>query len=249
MLIKDHAICIRAVDYSETSQIVTLFTRASGKVAAIAKGSKRSKSAFEGPLEICSFGRIVFSDSSRNRLATLTEFEADYCAPAPGYIADNLFSLNCCLFAAELVDALTDDYDPHPALFDAFLNLLGSMKKPGQEKTQKLAPLIRFQLSLLTEIGLKPVLDACANCGSPFGPSWRRSFFCSSTNGLICLDCENSFPDRIKIARTTAACLNNPRLIDKAPAPAIHQIEKILVHHFTHMLNRPPRMAKYVLAT
>jgi len=247
MLTKDDAICIRAVDYSETSQVVTFFTRASGKVAAIAKGAKRLKSAFEGPLEVCSFGRIVFSDSSRSRLATLTEFEADYRAPAFVRISDDLFTLNCCLFAAELVDALTDDYDPHPALFDAFLNLLCSVKNHGSNKSRKLALLIRFELALLREIGLKPVFDACANCSSAFGPKWPCSFFSSAANGLICMDCENAFPDRIKIAKSSAACLKNPGIISEAPGPVIREIQKLLVHHFTQMLNRPPKMAKYVL--
>ncbi|MBM4027044.1 MAG: DNA repair protein RecO, partial [Planctomycetes bacterium] len=41
MLTKDQAICLRTVDYSETSQVVTLFARQAGKVRAIAKGSKR----------------------------------------------------------------------------------------------------------------------------------------------------------------------------------------------------------------
>jgi DNA repair protein RecO (recombination protein O) len=40
MQIKDTAICLRMVNYSETSQVVTLFTRDSGKVAAMAKGSR-----------------------------------------------------------------------------------------------------------------------------------------------------------------------------------------------------------------
>ena len=75
MLTKDAAICIRAVDYSETSQIVTFFTRAAGKINAIAKGSKRPRSAFDGPIEMFSHGKIVFADSTRERLATLTEFE------------------------------------------------------------------------------------------------------------------------------------------------------------------------------
>ncbi len=56
MLTKDFAICIRAADFSETSQIVTLFTRATGKIKAIAKGSKRPKSKFDGPIEIFSYG-------------------------------------------------------------------------------------------------------------------------------------------------------------------------------------------------
>ena len=75
MLTKDAAICIRAVDFSETSQIVTFFARANGKVSVIAKGSKRAKSAFDGPIEILSFGKIVFSNSTREKLSTLTEFE------------------------------------------------------------------------------------------------------------------------------------------------------------------------------
>ena len=75
MLTKDLAICIRAVDYSETSQIVTFFTRDTGKISAIAKGSKRPKSTFDGPIEILSHGRIVFADSNTEKLATLTEFQ------------------------------------------------------------------------------------------------------------------------------------------------------------------------------
>ena len=92
MLTKDTAICIRTTDYSETSQIVTLFTKAAGKISAIAKGSKRPKSAFDGPLEVLSYGRIVFSDSNREKLATLTEFQQN---PAFSCSADNLFVLNC----------------------------------------------------------------------------------------------------------------------------------------------------------
>ena len=40
MLKKDKALCIRAIDYFETSQIVTFFTRDTGKISAIAKGEE-----------------------------------------------------------------------------------------------------------------------------------------------------------------------------------------------------------------
>jgi DNA repair protein RecO (recombination protein O) len=114
MLTKDQAICIRVTDYSETSQVVILFARGAGKIRAIAKGSKRPKSAFDGPLEVLSFGAIVFSASHKDKLATLTEFQPQ---PVRGELRRHLFALHSGLFAAELLDALTDDYDPHPALF------------------------------------------------------------------------------------------------------------------------------------
>ncbi|MCK5226082.1 MAG: DNA repair protein RecO, partial [Planctomycetes bacterium] len=118
MLNKDSAICIRSIDYSETSQIVTFFTRANGKISAIAKGSKRLKSSFDGPIEMFSCGEIIFSESAGGKLATLTEF-----AQQSTFINlnKNLFALNCSMFAAELLNNLTDDYDSHQELFDSFL--------------------------------------------------------------------------------------------------------------------------------
>jgi DNA repair protein RecO (recombination protein O) len=242
MLIKDTAICIRVADFSETSQIVTLFTRATGKISAIAKGSKRPKSAFDGPIEIFSYGEIIFSDSSREKLATLTEFQQKASFSCT---ADNLFALNCCLFGAELVNALTHDYDPHPQLFDSFLQFL----QDANEHRKNLSLLILFQLVLLKEIGLMPILNACANCKTKYE---RRAtsdefYFSSSANGLICRDCEASFPDKIKLTKNAADCLTDSKLLPEANEKTLNEIEKVLVKHFTEILHHPPKMAKYIL--
>ncbi len=282
MLTKDTAICIRATDFSETSQILTLFTRAAGKISVIAKGSKRPKSAFDGPVEVFSHGKIVFSNSNKEKLATLTEFEQ-----RPGFadLAGNLFALNCCLFAAELVNLLTDDYDPHPELFDSFLQFLQNTNEhqtSSIEHRDMLSLLILFQLTLLKEVGLMPILNACVNCKTNIEhrlsavasakaevspqDALRRNiehrtssienrkskienpvYFSSSANGLICKDCEASFPDKIKLTKDAANCLANAKLIAEAEEKTLNEIEKILVHHFTEILHRPPKMAKYVL--
>jgi DNA repair protein RecO (recombination protein O) len=244
MLTKDTAICIRTTDFSETSQILTLFTRATGKIGVIAKGSKRPKSAFDGPVEVFSYGRIVFSDSSREKLATLTEFQQQ-----PGFadLANNLFALNCCLFGAELVNGLTHDYDPHPELFDGFLQFLQDTNERQGRKALSL--LILFQLTLLREIGLMPILNACANCKTQYAirNTQYEAYFSSLANGLICKDCEASFPDKIGLTKNAANCLANTKSIAEAQEKTLNEIEKILVHHFTEILHRPPKMAKYVL--
>ena len=240
MLTKDAAICIRALDYSETSQIVTFFTRATGKISAIAKGSKRPKSAFDGPIEVFSHGKIVFSDSNKEKLATLTEFEQQ---PGLDSLRTNLFALNCSLFAAELVSNLTDEYDPHPQLFDNFLQFLQN----ANEHRDTLVSLILFQLSLLKEVGLKPILNACANCKNFLSSDWAQIYFSSSANGLICRDCESSFPDKIRLTKNAANCLSNLKLIGEANEKTLNEIEKILISHFTEILHHPPKMAKYIL--
>ncbi len=244
MLTKDEAICIRASDYSETSQIVTFFAKAAGKISAIAKGSKRPKSPFGGPIEILSYGKIVFSDTKRERLATLTEFEQQ-----SGFetLQSNVFALNCSVFGVELVNKLTDDYDPHPELFDSFLEFLKSTRETTGESRSTISLLILFQLSLLKEVGLQPVLKSCANCKTTFSTAWPKCYFSSAANGLICRDCEGSFPDKISVTKTAAKCLANVKLIASANEETRNEIEKVLVYHFTELLHRPPKMAKYIL--
>ena len=248
MLTKDLAICIRAVDYSETSQVVTFFARENGKIGVIAKGSKRPKSAFDGPIEILSHGKIVFSESGREKLATLTEFEPVYGRPGLAGPRSDFFVLNCCFFAAELLNHLTHDYDPHPELFDSFLHFLQDAE---QHETQHnmLAALILFQLGLLKEIGLQPILSSCVNCKTRYEirDTSDEYYFSSAANGLVCRDCEASFPDKIRLSQKAAACLTSLKRLPEAAEETLREIEKILVRHFTELLGRPPRMAKHIL--
>jgi len=248
VLTKDTAICIRAVDYSETSQIVTFFARAAGKISAIVKGSKRPKSAFDGPIEIFSYGKIVFSNSNKEKLATLTEFESAYGGPGFIGLSNNLFTMNCCLFSAELLNKFTHDYDPHPKLFDDFLQFLQNAQE-NKNKHQMLALLILFQLGLLKEVGLRPVLNACANCKTTYDirNTKYEAYFSSSANGLICRDCEASFPDKVRLTKTAANCLSNLKLLAESQEKTLTEIETVLVHHFTELLGRKPKMAKYIL--
>ena len=60
--VTDDAICLRVLDFSETSQIVGLLTRRHGLVPMIAKGSKRQskKNSMSGPLDLLTSGEVVF---------------------------------------------------------------------------------------------------------------------------------------------------------------------------------------------
>jgi DNA repair protein RecO (recombination protein O) len=250
MLTKDVAICIRAVDYSETSQIVTFFTRASGKISTIAKGSKRPKSAFDGTIEMFAYGQIVFSDSNKEKLATLTEFEQQ---PAFTYLRSNLFALNCCLFGAELISNLTNDYDPHPELFDSFLQFLENANEnrvSSIERRDAISLLILFQLALLKEVGLQPILSYCVNCKTRYETrDTGEVYFSSSGNGLICRDCEANFPDKLRLTGNAANCLINLKMIANSEEKTLNEIEKVLIYHFTELFGRSPKMAKHILGT
>jgi DNA repair protein RecO (recombination protein O) len=244
MLINDCAICVRAIDYSETSQVVTFFARQAGKITLMAKGAKRTRSSFGGPIEIFSCGKMVYSDSGRDKMGTLAEFEQLAEMPGSSAFAGDMFTLNCCLFAVELVNLLTTDFDPHPGLFDALLTFLNEVSR-GEKNA--LAPLVLFQLILLREIGLCPVFEFCVNCKNHFNTQSQQVYFSNNARGLICKDCQGAFPDGVPIAKKTVNCLSNVDSVASADQRTVEEIEDILISYFTDILGRTPKMAKYII--
>lgn len=241
MQTKDTAICLRAVNYSETSQVVTLFMRNHGKVAAMAKGSRRAKSSFDGAIEVFSFGDVSFIiKESGGQLAMLTEFE-----PKPRFrmLSQNLNALNAALFAAELTEKFLEDHDPHPELFDKYIKFL-EMLQPEDGPASRLAWLILYQLRLLEETGVALMLDACINCGSE---QTRGCYFSSRENGLLCSNCEMAFAEKRAIDPTLLERLNNPAKLPKTDIKKLKEIESLLIYHFTELLHKTPRMAKYFI--
>src|SRR4029079_6690100 len=89
--ITDQAICLRVTDFSETSQIVGMFTREHGLVPLIAKGSKRTskKSTMSGPLDLLTSGEVVFVPAKEQRGAPANGYGAQLGTLAAWELADH----------------------------------------------------------------------------------------------------------------------------------------------------------------
>ena len=115
------AICLRASDYSETSQVVTFLTRGEGKIRLIAKGTKRPKSKSGGAIDLLAEGDLVYSLNDPNSLGTLMEFSENV---SHRDVRTGSRRLNVALFALELACESLADGDPHPEVFDLLKNTL-----------------------------------------------------------------------------------------------------------------------------
>ncbi|NLW84528.1 MAG: DNA repair protein RecO [Phycisphaerae bacterium] len=240
--LKEVALCLRAVNYSDTSQVVTLLTREHGKIAAIAKGARRPKSAFDGAIEPFAYGQVmVMISESHDTLSTLTEFVQSGRFRS---LRSNLAAMHAGLFALELTEASFEQSDPHPTLFDALVDMLDRL---GQyDKMQAVLPvLIDYQLTLLDEAGVAPRLDACTNCGAPTGSGGKDLYFSSAANGLLCGGCEQAFTEKRRLSPACCAMLNRRAAFTAAPPALLTEAEQLLVYHFTELMHRPPKMAKY----
>jgi DNA repair protein RecO (recombination protein O) len=241
MLTKDKGICIRTTDYSENSQILTFFTCQTGKISAIAKGTKKPKSSFGGPIELCSFGDMVFALKDDDKLATLTEFNPTFFGTKT---RKKLLALNCSLFVADLLNLFTKEHDPHPSVFNEAVSFLQKLEESSNDKVLSL--LIPFEFSILSETGSMPVCDACSNCRRKFGSDWKDFYFSSLANGLLCKDCEGAFIDRKQITHACAQYLNKS-VNAASDYQTLVSTQNLLIDYITHILERPPRTAIMIL--
>jgi len=247
VLTRDQAICLRAVDYSETSQVVTFFTRGHGKLGAIAKGSKRPKSGFGGPIERLTRGEILFSASSTGKLATLTEYHQVHDVVLA--LSTDLQAYYSALFGTELLTKLSLEHAPRAELFDRFQDFLLNIRQVvvgREDKQQLLGLLIIFQLALLRDGGILPNFASCVNCTRGLSEAWQAVYFSSDANGLVCTDCEMSFPHRSTLPSAVALALSDFRRLSQASDETLRFTEKLLIDHFTGLLHQPPKMAKFL---
>src|ERR1700681_2988036 len=105
------ALVIRGTDFSETSRIVTLWTKELGKVRALAKGGRRLKSNFDVALDLLTVCSIVLLRKSSGSLDLLTEAQVVERFPR---LRTQLPALYAGYYIAELLADWTEDYDPHP---------------------------------------------------------------------------------------------------------------------------------------
>lgn len=254
-LVHDRCICLRKVEYSETSQILTLFARQHGRVQLIAKGAHRRTKAgaskFDGGVDLLDLGEAVFSHAPERDLCPLTEW---HLVNGHLELRRELRAMHLGLYAAELVNLLIEEHDPHVELFDRLEQTLSELGTPRVEEA-----LLAFELDLLREAGYLPELGGCVECGTSNFSALERMFFSPARGGVVCRNCEGASPDRMEIdprlLRIVSGIIALPRerggSVQRLPRLSRHQtdpINRVLVEHVEHTLGRRLRMPRWVLA-
>jgi len=259
---KATAIVLRTVDFSETSLVVTLFTREFGKLGALAKGAKRPKNPFESALDVLTLCRIVFLHKSSEALDLLTEakllrrFRPPRNSPLVSAAEEKrrsradggLFSLYAGYYVAELLGELTHDNDPHPQLFDLADETLEALAA-GEPVPRRV---VRFELDALRLLGHAPSLDTCVACGAPVEPKGRVAFG-HLDGGVLCGNCRTG---RRHVAAVSAGTL---RTMEQLADPhgtnwsrmeinqrTLGELRGVLNQYLVHLLGKKPRMHKYL---
>lgn len=229
--VADDAVCIRHWDWSETSQTVSLFTRAHGLIRGIAKGSKREKAPFSGGVELLTRGQAMFIVRPSSDLANITAWDLQELFPA---VRATLSTFYSAMYLADLVQHALHDRDPHPALYD---HLLRNLRALGSADANARA-VLDFQWATLVECGYKPELDHDIASSATLAVS--RTYAFSPRLGGFTTD--HGSPDGGPAWRVRSETLQVLRTLagGEVPAanPAADRASRLLASYFREILGR-----------
>lgn len=239
---KDQAICIRHIDWSETSQVVVLLTQEHGKLRGLAKGSKRqspsSVQRFSGGIELLTLGQVVAVTKRTAELATLTEWDLqdDF-----HYLRRDLECQRMAMYAADLCNAMLADEDAHPGAYDALSDFLHTLS----DKANRPAALLRFQWALLLDCGYRPELETDVRGSGTLGKV-KAYTFDPIAGGLTV---ENGVADWRVRWQTVALLrkLSAGEAIDEADADSVERANRLLCVYTRAILDKELPTMRIVL--
>ncbi|MGE0608744.1 MAG: DNA repair protein RecO [Pirellulales bacterium] len=242
---KATALVLRLVEWSETSYVVTLFTQEFGKTRGIAKGGRRLKGPFESALDLLATCRVVFLRKSSDALDLLTEARLEQRFRPAGRDMARWYA---GYYIAELLNELTDDYDPHPLLFDAARQALA-----GLRAEIPVAPLLlRFELVALRLLGHLPVLASCSECGDAVEPRGRVAFG-QLSGGVLCARCRpgkkqvvSVSAEVIRAMEQLAEAENESWQVQETTGNVLGEMRGVVNHYICGLLGHRPRMHSFL---
>jgi DNA repair protein RecO (recombination protein O) len=160
---KTEAIVLRSMRFSEADRILHLYTADRGRIGAIAKGVRKTKSRFGARLEPLSHVELLLHQGA-GELQTITGVELLRSHHAS---RENPYRLNVGLIGAEAMLRLFGEPEANERAFGAlakFLDLLDDVE-PRQAQPAADALALSFQLKLLWLAGYLPHVTSCVDCG------------------------------------------------------------------------------------
>jgi DNA repair protein RecO (recombination protein O) len=223
---KTEAVVLRSIRFGEADRVLHLYTEDRGRVGAVAKGVRRTKSRFGGRLEPLSRVKLVLHEGSGD-LCTITSADTVH---AHGSLRERRATIERGTDACEAVLRLFDAAEPNPPAYNLLCHELALLDDNDALATP--AQALAFRMKLLLAAGFVPELAACASCGE----REHLGAFSAAAGGVVCPGCEaSSFPLGADAHEFMVRALANP-LSDapEAPEPALRQADRAIAETAEH---------------
>ena len=176
MIKKVEGIIVSTVDYKESSKIINIFTKDSGIVGVLARGSKNIKSKLSATTNVLCYG-IFHLNYREYNLPYLMEVDITNSFKE---IRKDIIKTNYSLFLLELASGVYK----HGQSENIYQLLITGLTKINENYDANVITSI-IELKLLEYLGIKPVIDKCVSCGSTNNLVTISSY----KGGYLCKDC------------------------------------------------------------
>src|SRR5438132_12827932 len=181
---KTEGVVLRSFRFGEADRVLHLYTLQRGRIGAVAKGIRKTKSRFGARLEPLSHVELMLHQGS-GELQTVTGVDLIDSHHAA---REEQYRLGVGLLGAEAMLRLFTEQEANARAFQALTRFLDLLDELGPAATRPaLGPLaLSFQLKLLWLSGYVPHLTSCANCGVTTEPLIGYS---AQAGGAVCREC------------------------------------------------------------
>jgi DNA repair protein RecO (recombination protein O) len=226
-LYRDEAVVLRTYKLGEADRIVVLLTRARGKVRAVAKGVRKTKSKFGARLEPTSHVAVQLYEGRDLDIVTQTESIDQFRA-----VRADLDRFARASAMLETADQLAQEGEVNPRLYQM---LVGALRTLDASDSPLVVP--AFFWKVLALEGFRPEVDVCVQCGDQDGPLVA---FDLESGGLLCRTCrrgQSVSPEAVELLRLILGGRLNDALA-APPTPASHEVDHLATRAVEHHLER-----------
>jgi DNA repair protein RecO (recombination protein O) len=237
-LYRDEGVVLSTIKLGEADRILTLFTRANGKVRAVAKGIRKTKSRFGGRLE--PFTRTDLLIYRGRNLDTITS--ADIITSFDDVRNNYERYMRACAMV-ELVDKITPERE---SAFSVYRLLLSGLDAVANGRTDTAVP--AFAVKLLSISGYHPQLQVCAGCGEQSG----LEAFSAALGGAACGLCRREDIGAVDVSVDHLGLMSKLLASDfghRADDTIVMEISDVLRGFAEYHLERPLRSLKFLAGT
>ena len=178
-LYRDEGVVLRTQKLGEADRIITLLTRAHGRVRAVGKGVRRTRSKFGSRLEPFTHVDVQFYEGRSLDVVQQAETLAHY----GDRVVDDYPRYTAGTVMLETAERMTAE-EKEPAT-QQFLLLVGALRTLADADHAPSLVLDAFLLRSLSVAGYAPSFDACARCGLEGPHRW----FSPASGGALCATC------------------------------------------------------------
>ena len=230
MIYRDTGVVLRTYRLGEADRIVVVMTEGRGKVRAVAKGVRKTKSRFGGRLEPVTHVALQLYEG--RSLDTITQAESlDHFRA----VREDLDRLARATAMLEAVDQVAQEGEANAALYRMLVGALRALA--GAD-----SPMITagFYWKLLSLEGVHPLLDACAACGAGEHDAVELVAFDLADGGVLCRACRRGSPVSAEALALVRQVLGGglARALAEPASPVTIEVEHLATRALEHHLER-----------